>query len=101
MNSFNLPDEVIEYLRTDRQFDYDHRRIEAGEVQLKALNDPTEGEVWIGTDIPGDPHAGSAVTMPFQQCRSPASAKTMTQNLYFYGFRKSGCLALGIATIGC
>lgn len=57
MNDFNLPDDATEFLRAGRQFKYDHSRIEAGEVKLKRLADLTMGEVWIGTDLEGDPHA--------------------------------------------
>jgi hypothetical protein len=55
---FNLPREVIKFLQNGRQLAYDHQRIEAGEVKLKRLDQLTEGEVWIGTDTAGDPHAG-------------------------------------------
>jgi hypothetical protein len=57
MSAFNLPDETIEFLKAGRQFEYDHRTIEAGEVRLKRLGDLTDGEVWIDTGMPGDPHA--------------------------------------------
>jgi hypothetical protein len=57
MNALNLPDDTTEFLRAGRQFQYDHSRIEAGEVRLKSLDQLTLGEVWIGTDLEGDPHA--------------------------------------------
>jgi hypothetical protein len=55
--TFNLPSETVEFLRAGRQLKYDFGRIEAGEVKLKQLEQCSLGEVWIGTDIPGDPHA--------------------------------------------
>ena len=58
MHTFNLPNETVEFLRAGRQFEYDHSRIEAGDVKLKRLDQLAEGEVWIGTELPGDPHAG-------------------------------------------
>jgi hypothetical protein len=57
MNTFNLPDETTDFLRGGRQFEYDHRSIEPGEVKLKSLDELAMGEVWIGTDLQGDPHA--------------------------------------------
>jgi hypothetical protein len=58
MHTFNLPTEAIEFLRENRQLEYDHTRIEAGQVKLKQLDELAEGEVWIGTELPGDPHFG-------------------------------------------
>lgn len=58
MSAFNLPEDAVEFLRTGRQLDYDYSRIEAGQVKLKRLDELTQDEVWVGTDIPGDPHAG-------------------------------------------
>ena len=58
MSTFNLPDDTVEFLRGGRQLEYDHSRIEAGEVKLKRLDELSRGEVWIGTDIAGDPHTG-------------------------------------------
>jgi hypothetical protein len=58
MNTFNLPDDTVEFFRAGRQFEYDYTRIEAGEVKLKRFDELSLGEVWIGTDIPGDPHIG-------------------------------------------
>jgi hypothetical protein len=57
MNALNLPDDAAEFLRAGRQLEYDHASIEPGEVKLKRLDELTMGEVWIGTDLPGDPHA--------------------------------------------
>jgi hypothetical protein len=57
MNTLNLSDETIEFLRAGQQFQYDHSRIEAGEVKLKRLDQLKMGEIWIGTDMEGDPHA--------------------------------------------
>lgn len=57
MNDFNLPDDTAEFLRAGRRLEYDTTRIEAGEVRLKRLEELTTGEVWIGTDLAGDPHA--------------------------------------------
>lgn len=57
MNAFNLPDDTAEFLRAGCQFEYDHRSIEAGEVKLKRLDELTMSEVWIGTNLKGDPHA--------------------------------------------
>jgi hypothetical protein len=57
MNAFNLPDDTAEFLGGGRQFDYDHASIEPGDVKLKRLDELTMGEVWIGTDLSGDPHA--------------------------------------------
>lgn len=58
MTAFNLPQDAVEFLRAGRQLEYDYSRIEAGQVKLKQLNALSQGEVWIGTDIKGDPHAG-------------------------------------------
>jgi hypothetical protein len=58
MNTFDLPKDTVEFLRAGKQFEYDHEKIEAGIVKLKRLDELSEGEVWIGTDIEGDPHAG-------------------------------------------
>jgi hypothetical protein len=58
MNDFNLPDDTAEFLRAGRQFEYDHSRIEPGEVKLERLDRLTTGEVWIGTNLDDDPHAG-------------------------------------------
>jgi len=58
MNSFNLPDEAVEFLRARRQFEYDHHRIEVGGVKLNGLDELKMGEVWIGTELADDPHAG-------------------------------------------
>lgn len=58
MNTFDLPEETIEFLRQGRQLAYDPARIEAGEVKLKRLDELAEEEVWIHTDMDGDPHAG-------------------------------------------
>ena len=57
-NTFSLPDEAVAFLRGGHQLKYDHTRIEPGEVKLKRLEQLTQGEVWIGTDMAGDPHAG-------------------------------------------
>lgn len=58
MGVFNLPDETVEFLRAGGQLEYDPHSIEAGKVVLKRLDELTEDEVWIGTDLPDDPHAG-------------------------------------------
>jgi len=58
MSTFKLPDDAVEFLRAGRQLTYDHRRIEAGEVKLKRLDELSQGEVWIGTNMEGDPNAG-------------------------------------------
>ncbi len=58
MSTFSLPDDAVEFLRAGRQFEYDASRVEAGEVKLKRLEELSLGEVWIGTDIDGDQHAG-------------------------------------------
>ena len=58
MSTFNLPDDAVEFLRAGRRFEYDASRVEAGEVKLKRLEELSLGEVWIGTDMNGDPHAG-------------------------------------------
>jgi hypothetical protein len=58
MQTFNLPKETVEFLQEGRQLEYDHSRIEAGEVKLKRLDELTLGEVWIDNELPGDPHAG-------------------------------------------
>ncbi len=57
METLNLPDATAEFLKSGRQLTYDFRKIEAGEVKLKSLDKLTLGKVWIGTDLPGDPHA--------------------------------------------
>jgi hypothetical protein len=57
-STFNLPDDAVKFLRAGRQLEYDHGRIEAGKVKLKRLDELSPGEVWIGTDVHGDPHAG-------------------------------------------
>ena len=57
MNTLDLPDETTDFLRAGRQFEYDQGSIEPGEVKLKRLEELTMGEVWIGTDLQGDPHA--------------------------------------------
>ena len=56
-HTFNLPNETVDFLRAGRQLEYDFRRIEAGEVKLNRLEQLSQGVVWIGTDLPGDPHA--------------------------------------------
>ena len=58
MSTFNLPDDAVEFLRAGRQFEYNASVIEAGEVKLKRLDELSQGEVWVGTDLDGDPHAG-------------------------------------------
>jgi hypothetical protein len=58
MSTFSLPDEAIKFLQAGRQLKYDHNLIEAGEVKLKRLDELSQGEVWINTDIEGDPHFG-------------------------------------------
>lgn len=58
MSTFNLPDEAVEFLRAGRQLEYDYSLIEAGEVKLKRLDELKQEEVWVGTYLPGDPHAG-------------------------------------------
>src|SRR6186997_3232420 len=58
MKALNLPDDTAKYLRAGRQFEYDHARIEPGEVKLKRFAKLKLGEVWIGTELDGDPHAG-------------------------------------------
>ena len=57
-SAFNLPDEAVEFLRAGGQLQYDYRLSEAGEVKLKRLDDLSLGEVWVDTNIPGDPHFG-------------------------------------------
>jgi hypothetical protein len=57
MNSFNLPSEAVEFLKAGKQLNYDFKSIEAGEVKLKRFDQLELKEVWIGTDIDGDPHA--------------------------------------------
>ncbi len=60
MSPLNLPDEFVEFLQSGRQLDYDPASVEPGEVKLKRLEEFAIGEVWIGTEIPGDPHAGES-----------------------------------------
>lgn len=57
MSTFNLPDDAVGFFQAGRQLEYDANRVEAGEVKLKRLNELSLGEVWIGTDMDGDPHA--------------------------------------------
>jgi hypothetical protein len=57
VNPFHLPDDAADFLRAGRQFTYDHATTEPGEVKLKSLDELTLEEVWIGTDLQGDPHA--------------------------------------------
>jgi len=57
MNTFNLPDDAVEFFRAGGQLKYD-QRIEARDVKLKRLNELALGEVWINTDMKGDPHSG-------------------------------------------
>ena len=54
---FNLPNEVVEFLRSGRQLEYDFKSIEAGQVKLKRFEQLLQREIWIGTNISGDPHA--------------------------------------------
>jgi|ERR1051325_938356 hypothetical protein len=56
MNSFNLPDETVEFLSAGKQLSYDFKSVEPGEVKLKRFEDLVLGEVWIDTDMDGDPH---------------------------------------------
>jgi hypothetical protein len=57
MSTFDLSEDAAEFLRAGRQLEYDHASIEAGEVKLKRFDELVLGEVWIGTDMSGDPHA--------------------------------------------
>jgi len=58
MSTFNLPDDPEEFLRAGQQLEYDYSLIEAGEVKLKRLDELRQEEVWLCTDLQGDPHAG-------------------------------------------
>ncbi|MBS0265485.1 MAG: hypothetical protein JSS02_26370 [Planctomycetes bacterium] len=58
MNTFNLPEDAAAFLRAGRQFEYDASRAEAGDVKLKRFKELSLEEVWIGTDMDGDPHFG-------------------------------------------
>lgn len=58
MSTFDLPKDTVEFLRAGQQLKYDSTRIEVGEVKLKRLNKLSLGEIWIGTEMDGDPHAG-------------------------------------------
>lgn len=57
-NTFNLPEDAVEFFRAGRQLEYDSTRIEAGQVKLKRLDELSQGVVWIGTDTDGDPRTG-------------------------------------------
>lgn len=54
----NLPSETATFLRAGEQLEYDRRRCEPGVVTLKSLDQLTKGEVWVHTDLEGDPHFG-------------------------------------------
>jgi hypothetical protein len=56
VNLFNLPSETVEFLKSGNQPIYDFKSITAGEVKLKRFEDLSQGEVWIDTDMNGDPH---------------------------------------------
>jgi hypothetical protein len=58
MNKFDLPEDTVAFLGAGKQFKYDPRNCEPGEVKLKHLDDLKLGEVWIDTNIEGDPHFG-------------------------------------------
>lgn len=56
MDHFGLPKEAAAFLRAGSQFDYNPAECEAGIVGLKKLNQLKLGEIWIGTDLEGDPN---------------------------------------------
>ena len=56
-NAFQLPTDAAEFLRSGQQLVYDFQATEFGEVKLQELEKLKAGIVWIGTDMPGDPHA--------------------------------------------
>jgi len=58
MNDFGLPPEAVEFLKHGRQFDYEPADCEPGKVGLKRFDQLTLGEVWVGTDMDGDPRSG-------------------------------------------
>jgi hypothetical protein len=55
---WNLPPDAVEFLRRGGQLDYDPSLCEPGEVTLKRLEQLELGEVWVGTDMDGDPNEG-------------------------------------------
>lgn len=57
MSIFDLPEDAAEFLRAGRQLEYDYASSEAGEVKLKRFDELVLGEVWVGTDMSGDPLA--------------------------------------------
>lgn len=56
MNSFNLPNGAVEFLKAGKQLSYDFKSVETGEVKLKRFEDLILGEIWSDTDMEGDPH---------------------------------------------
>ncbi len=60
MTPLNLPAETLNFLGAGRQLKYDFSRAKPGEVSLKTLEALKQEAIWVGTDIPTDPHHGEA-----------------------------------------
>jgi len=56
MSLFNLPQSTVDFLMARKQLDYDESKCEPGRVYLKSLDQLVLGEVWINTEMEGDPH---------------------------------------------
>ena len=59
MNLNELPNDLVEFLRSGAQLRYDPEDCEPGKVGLSDIGSLKIGEVWIGTDVPGDPNLGA------------------------------------------
>ena len=53
-----LPNDFRDFLKSGKQLQYDASQCEPGLVRIAPLDDLNVGEVWIGTDLQGDPCFG-------------------------------------------
>lgn len=51
-----LDSELVEFLKSGREFKCDWSQIEAGPVGLHSIDELEEGVVWMGTEDPDDPN---------------------------------------------
>jgi hypothetical protein len=62
MDAMNLPGDLVEFLNSNQQLDYDFDKCEPGKVELKSLAELTLEEVWIDSEEcplqEDDPHRG-------------------------------------------
>ena len=98
--SFNLPESAVEFFRTGKQLEYDEMQCEARRVGLKRLDQLSLEEVWIGTESECDPDHDEDGYYAVPAVSLSGDCTSYNPEFILLWSPRTGCSALGTATIG-